>query len=248
MYPIIRSCLIMSSLLLAACAPALQIVPSPPYDPKTTVIGVEQPELFWWQLRFRLTWPEGEQLDFSRHLLIAEQLLLPVIVEHQGQLPLWRFHRRAGRDHAGHQFSLIFLADETTATQIGEEIESDPLTLWLTDNKLIEKTGFSRRSPQELGRLELTSDPSWPIEIQRSWPYFIMGASQAWLMLVQELSAENELTGEVEYPALLSHYQQVDARLNAQWRDYGQHAYLHHLSAIFGYKPLLIRSSELKTF
>ena len=87
-----------------------------------------------------------------------------------------------------------------------------------------------------------------PIEIQRSWPYFIMGSSQTWLMLVQELSAENKLEGEVDYPSLLLHYKEVDTRLNAQWRDYGRHAYLHHLNAIFGYQPVLIRSSELKTF
>ena len=246
--PAIRIYLIIFSLLLAACTPALQIKPSDSFEPKTAIIGVEQPQNYWWQLRFRLTWPEDQQPDFSRHLLIAEQLLLPVIVEHQEHLPLWRFHRRAGRDGAGHQFSLIFFSDETTATQINEEIEADPLTQWLMDRGLIEKMRFGQRSPEELSRLELTSDPGWPIEIQRSWPYFIMGASQAWLMLVQELSAINELEEEIDYPSLLLHYQEVDARLNAQWRDFGQHAYLHHLSAIYGYQPTLIRSSELKTF
>ena len=72
--------------------------------------------------------------------------------------------------------------------------------------------------------------------------------AQSWLMLVQDLSAENELMGEVDYPALLEHYREVDARLNAQWRQYGQHAYLHHLSALFGYQAIKITSSELKTF
>lgn len=248
MHPAIGICLIISSLLLAACTPALQVETSGPFDPNPAVFGVEQPDRYWWQLRFRLTWPEDEQPDFSRHLLIAEQLLLPVIVEHQERLPLWRFHRRAGRGGAGHQFSLIFFSDKTTAAQISQEIESAPLTHWLTDNGLIEKVRFDQRNPEELGRLELTSDPAWPLEIQRSWPYFIMGASQAWLMLVQELSAENELHGEVDYPSLLLHYQEVDARLNAEWRENGQHAYLHHLNAIFGYQPLMIRSSELRTF
>ncbi|MEH6634165.1 MAG: hypothetical protein V7700_01545 [Halioglobus sp.] len=235
-------------MLLGACTPALQIDPGADYDPRVAALDVEQPQNYWWQLRFRLMWPEGESPEFSRHLLIAEQLLLPAIVDHQQQLLLWRFHRRAGRDGAGHQFSLIFFSDENTAMQISEEIISDPLTQWLIDRKLIEKTRFDQRSPEELGRLELTSDKSWPIEIQRSWPYFIMGASQAWLMQVQELSTENELRGEVDYPALLQHYQEVDARLNAQWQKNGQHAYLHHLNAIFGYQPILIRSNELKTF
>ena len=248
MRPNIRIFPVIFCILLGACASPLYIDAEADYEPRAADLDVEQPQNYWWQLRFRLTWPQGESPEFSRHLLIAEQLLLPAIVDHQAQLQLWRFHRRAGRDGAGQQFSLIFFADENTAVRINEEITSDPLTQWLIDRKLIEKTRFDQRSPEELGRLELTSDQSWPLEIQRSWPYFIMGASQAWLMQVQELSAENELTGEVDYPALLQHYQEVDAQLNAQWKSNGQHAYLHHLNAIFGYQPILIRSNELKTF
>jgi len=248
MRPVTRVCLFILSLLLAGCTPTTQVEPAPAYAPRAALIDPEQPDRFWWQLRFRLAWPEGEEADFSRHLLIAEQLLLPVIVEHQEQLPLWRFHRRAGRDATGHQFSLIFFSDKSTAEKVHAEITSAPITQWLIDRQLLEETRFDQRSPQELGRLELTSDPSWPLEIQRSWPHFIMGTSQAWLMQVQELSAQNALVGEVEYPAMLLHYQDVDARLNAQWREFGQHAYLHHLNAVFGYQPLVIRSSEVRAF
>ena len=67
-------------------------------------------------------------------------------------------------------------------------------------------------------------------------------------MLVQEISAEEPLSGEVSYPELLAHYRRVDTKLNSQWRDYGQHAYLHHLNAIFGYQPVRIKSSDLQTF
>ena len=248
MHPIFRITLIIASSFLAACTPALQLEPAVPFEPTAAVLDAEQPERYWWQLRFRLTWPDDEPPDFAAHLLIAEQLLLPVINEHQAELPLWRFHRRAGRGDSGNQFSLIFLSDKATATRINEQITSAALTQWLLDSQLIDKVRFAQRSPEDLGRLELTSDPEWPIEIQRSWPYFIMGASQAWLMLVQGLSQEDALEGEVDYPALLQHYQQVDSRLNDQWQRYGQHAYLHHLSATFGYQPLQIRSSTLKTF
>lgn len=244
----IATCLVFSALALAACSPVLRVESSQPYVSDTAVLGVEQPERYWWQLRFKLSWPEGEEPDFSRHLLIAEQLLLPVIVEHQAQMPLWRFHRRAGRTPSGHQFSLIFYADETTATQVDEAITAHPLAGWLVDNGMIEKIRFDQRGAEELSRLELTSDPNWPLEIQRSWPYFIMGASQAWLMLVQETSAAQPLEGTVDYPALLAHYREVNDRLNAQWRETGQHAYLHHLNAVFGYHPLQIRTDSLMTF
>jgi hypothetical protein len=244
-----RACLsIIVSLLLTACTPALQVAPAETFEPKAAVMGAEQVDRYWWQLRFRLVWPEGAAPDFSQHLLIAEQVLLPVIIENQSQMPLWRFHRRAGRGDSGNQFSLIFYANKATATRINEEVQTAALTQWLLDQNMIDKVRFAQRSPEELGRLELTSDPEWPMDIQRSWPYFIMGASQTWIMLVQELSQADAVAGEVSYSALLEHYKTVDSRLNQQWQQYGQHAYLHHLSAIFGYQPLQIRSSTLRTF
>ena len=240
--------LIIASMLLAACTPALQVTSSDNFTPQAAALDAEQPERYWWQVRFRLKWPEGEPPDFAAHLLIAEQVLLPVLIENQADLPLWRVHRRAGRDGAGNQFSLIFYSDKATADRIDDEIASTPITTWLLDNGLLNKVLFAQRSPEELARLELTSDPEWPIEIQRSWPYFIMGVSQTWMMLVQELSQQAQLEGEMDYPELLQHYQVVESRLNDQWRRNGQHAYLHHLSAVFGYQPLQIRSSQLKTF
>lgn len=248
MHQTFRVTLVIASLLLAACTPALQVEPAPSFEPRAAALDAEQPGRYWWQLRFRLVWPDDQPPDFAAHLLIAEQLLLPVIIENQAELPLWRFHRRAGRSDSGNQFSLIFLSDKTTANRINEQVASAALTQWLLDSQLIDKVRFAQRSPENLGRLELTSDPEWPIAIQRSWPYFIMGASQAWLMMVQELSQVNALEGEVSYPTLLQHYQQVDSRLNQQWTRYGQHAYLHHLSATFGYEPVQIRSSQLKSF
>jgi hypothetical protein len=235
-------------LVATACSPVLQVEPAPAYEPNPAAVGTGEVDRFWWQLRFKLVWPEGEQPDFSRHLLVAEQLLLPVIVEHRAGMPLWRFHRRAARTPAGNQFSLLFFSDRDTASAIHEQVASDPLTGWLTDQGLIERVRFDQRSPEELGRLELTSDENWPLEIQQSWPYFIMGASQAWLMQVQALSAAQGLDGSLDYPSLLDHYREVDTRLNTQWRENGQHAYLHHLNAIYGYQPLFIELNGLETF
>jgi len=248
MQPVIRFPLGILVLFLAACTQTLQIEPPRHIDPQAAALEAEQTDRYWWQLRFKLTWPDDEEPEFSRHLLIAEQILLPVIAAHESEMPLWRFHRRAGRDRAGHQFSLIFYSGEVTARQVETEVTTNPLSQWLLDQNMIEKTRFGRRSLEELGQLEDTSDENWPPEIKRSWPWFIMGASQGWLLLVQELSAESELGPQVDYPGLLAHYRDVDTRLNTQWRDYGQHAYLHHLSAIFGYQPVRVRSRELMRF
>ena len=245
---LLRMSLVLQGFWLAACASTIQVDAPPLIELVKASLSAEQADRAWWQLRFKLIWPEDEYPDFSTHLLIAEQLLLPAITAHEQRLALWRFHRRASRDAAGNQFSLIFYTDEATAAQINDEISMNPLTLWLIDNAMIEKTDFNKHTQHELGLLEQTSDSEWPIEIQRSWPYFIMGASQSWLMLVQETSQEVGLEDTVSHSDLITHYQQVDQAVNAQWAEYGQHAYLHHLNAVFGYQPLRIRGSIMRSF
>ena len=240
--------LLVVSLLLTGCANIIETRDEASFEPAPMESAPDLSGGAWWQLRFKLNWTEGTAPDFSGHPLLAEQVLLPLIVEHQESMPLWRFHRRAGRDGAGHQFSLIFLADEKTADAIGGAIENDELIAWLKQEGMLEKTSLARRGPEELAKLEETSDPAWPLEIQRSWPWFIMGVSTAWLMQVQEISQRQGLPETATYPELHDHYRRVSTTVDAQWRDFGQHAYLHHLNAVFGYQPIKIRSSELKTF
>jgi len=240
--------LLLIAVLLSGCVQTQVLEPAIPLEPKAASLNVENADYDWWQFIIKLRWPEDETLDLSPDLLIAERLYAPALVAHQEAIPLWRFHRRAARDKAGHRFSLIFYAEAATARALKDSIELNPETAWLKQRQLIEKSHLHQRSPQEMGQLELTSDPSWPVEIQRSWPYFIMGVSQAWLLLVQELSAPTLPSGDVSYQELVAHYRDVDEQVNTQWRDSGQHAYLHHLSAIFGYQPIRIRSSELTTF
>ena len=239
--------LLLIALYVSACS-TVQISGPQAYTPESASLSAEQPERFWWQLRFKLSWPEDEAPDFSRHLLIADQIIAPALVQHEDEIALWRIHRRAGRTPSGHQFSLIVYTDDATAQALAADIETHPLTDWLLERGMIEQTRFDRRTTEKLAQLEDTSDRAWPREIQRSWPYFIMGASQSWLLMVQELSADEELAGAVSYDDLLAHYIAVHEQLNAQWREFGQHAYLHHLSAIFGYQPIRVRSSELHSF
>ena len=40
---------------------------------------------------------------------------------------------------------------------------------------------------------------------------------------------------------LLEQYRKVDEKITEKWRNEGQHALLHHLSAVFGYEPMLIK-------
>jgi predicted nucleic acid-binding Zn ribbon protein len=62
-----------------------------------------------------------------------------------------------------------------------------------------------------------------------------MGASRMWLDLVGEVAAEHTDEQDIE-----QRYIKVQEEVNTIWAQQGQHAVLHHLSAIFAYQPLLI--------
>jgi hypothetical protein len=74
-----------------------------------------------------------------------------------------------------------------------------------------------------------------------------MGVSQTWLSLIRQVTAEQPLDN-TSPEALLDYYRSVNDRVSALWRVHGQHAYLHHLNALFGYELLIIRETNLKRF
>jgi hypothetical protein len=212
--------------------------------PAVPVLDVPPPGIqqggFWWACRFRIPWPAGEEPDLAVDLLLAHAVVQPVLRAYDGKIIYWRFHRRAARDATGHQFSWLFYADPETAKevlgQIGEsELLSEALAAHMIEGVMVDDPG----TPARPG-VEDLSDPHWSPVLQRNWPAFIMGVSALWLGLIEEAAAEVPGdSGEVR--ALLERYRQADSRVSAIWYKEGQHAFLHHLNAIFGYKPLLFK-------
>jgi hypothetical protein len=81
----------------------------------------------WWSARFRMYWPPEEEPFWHTDLLIAHKIVAPVLLQYKDRIYLWRFHRRATRDRAGHQFSFIFYASAQTAYQVFDTLRSNAL-------------------------------------------------------------------------------------------------------------------------
>jgi len=43
-------------------------------------------------------------------------------------------------------------------------------------------------------------------------------------------------------------YKEVDAIITSLWEINGRHAFLHHLNAMFGYKPIIFYEKRMLTF
>lgn len=226
--------------LLSACSqhrlPATTgILVTPPLDSK-----VESEKLSWWKVRFKIAFPEGVERDQAVVLMLADTVVGPVLKEHSDQLLWWRFHRRAARDHAGHQFSFIFYSNSNVAAQVVFDIKQNEILQSSLQSGFVEQVKYPDTSKPDQPQIEAYSDPAWSLSVQRNWPSYIMGVSAMWLGLIDELKT-GELSDETDLKLLLEQYRAINNQIIDLWYVEGQHALLHHLSAMFGYEPMLIR-------
>lgn len=172
--------------------------------------------------------------------MLAHGVVGPVLRKHSKDLSLWRFHRRAVRDDTGHQFSFLFYSTSSISIQIIEALRENEILRLALDAGVVEKLSFDDPTKPMRPQIQATSDGRWSPTLQRNWPSYIMGVSSLWLGLIDDFMADMPAQGQ-DLSALLEQYRQADSKVSALWRNEGQHAFLHHLSAVFGYEPLLIK-------
>ncbi len=203
----------------------------------------------WWSARFRMYWPPEEEPFWHTDLLIAHKIVAPVLLQYKDRIYLWRFHRRATRDRAGHQFSFIFYASAQTAYQVFETLRSNALLTEMAYTGRVIEEVYDNPDRITKPRIKDTSDPNWPSLIQKSWPYYIKGVSQMWLNLITETVADMPTPDAPlsldEYEEL---YKEVNATVTSLWENNGRHAFLHHLNALFGYKPVVFYEKRMLNF
>lgn len=232
--------------LLSACTRVVTVQTPADTLPAGSVTTAEDADA-WWSIIFTLHWDPEQEPDWYLDALLADQVCAPALLDYGPQIGLWRFHRRAADDQAGHRFSLMVYTDPVTAEAIYAQVRAESLLQWLESDGRIDAVSMARLDRPELPPIARTSDAAWPPEIQASWPWFIMGVSQTWLSLIRQVMVEQPLQGS-STDGLLDYYRSVNDQVTVLWRVYGQHVYLHHLNALFGYQPLVIRETNLKRF
>jgi hypothetical protein len=128
------------------------------------------------------------------------------------------------------------------ADRLIARVRADPVLDRLREEGHLADFRVDRTSPELGAAAGATSDPSWPPAIQLEWPKFIMGASRMWLGLVQSEAAKH---AELE---LHERYQAVETTLDELWFEQANHAFFHHLSALFGYQPVRVIRRDIMTF
>ena len=229
----------------AGCTTTTSVITPEPMAPPPEIASAEG----WWFARFQLQWPENQPVNWHWDLLIAHKIIAPAMGQSKASIRLWRFHRRAARDQAGHQFSFIFYASAQTAYQIFDMLRSSALLAEMKQAGVIIADLYDWPDKIDKPRISDTSDPNWPAALQKGWPYYIMGASQMWLSLIIETVVEmpqpKAALSLVENEHL---YKEVNAIITSLWENNGRHAFLHHLNALFEYKPIGYYEKLMLTF
>jgi hypothetical protein len=203
----------------------------------------------WWYARFRINWPPETDPIWYMDLYLAHQVVLPLLQAHQNDIQLWRFHRRSARDGAGRQFSFIFYASPRTARNIFQTLQSDPMVSDMKSTGVIDDVVCDDPAKLTRPNIEDTSDKNWPVSIQKTWPYYIMGVSQMWLNLIAQV-ADDDMKSDSpsSIKEIEAFYKQVEETMTDLWQKQGRHAFMHHLNALFGYKPLIYWEKRYLTF
>lgn len=228
-------------LLLFICFGCATVTPPASPEPPPRVTAGGQPSApGWWAVRFKMKWAEGTTPSWHLDELVAYEVVSPALERYREQILLWRFHRRAAPDAGGHQFSFIFYATPQDAERIHASIRSSPVLALLKGRGVIEQDTYQDTSRLVQPNIEDTADPRWSLPLKRSWPNFIMGVSEAWLILISELAGERRGGRAGSAEPLVASYETVHKAVEKTWREEGSHALLHHLNALFGYAPLAV--------
>lgn len=239
--------LLLVAAVLSACSsvPVKKLTVGPAAAPS----GARVAGKGWWYARFHMAWPAGAEPLWHVDPFLAHEVVLPALMLGGEKIELWRFHRRAARDASGHQFSFIFYADPATADLVFSSLQSSPSLNALKTAGIVQRDSYDDTGKITRPDIEDTSDPNWSPAIQKSWPYFIMGVSQAWLDWIDQATAQRMPEGQsLSWKEALAFYKTLNEEITAAWREEGEHAFLHHLNALFGYEPLVIHEKRLTTF
>lgn len=200
-----------------------------------TVSGALPDGTGWWFARFQIAEPDITAPRWYLDGLLAGEVIAPVLERNHAEILIWRVHRRAADDAHGHVFSFIFYATAAGAERVYTALAHNRVLQGLRREGIVKDVIVDDLRVIARPGIADTSDPSWSDVVQQTWPAYAMGASRMWLDLIGLIADTH-----ADEPDLVQRYRAVQQEISDTWAGHGQHAMLHHLSALFGYQPLLM--------
>ena len=199
----------------------------------------------WYFYRFRLNDNFGST-KWWIDLFIIDQIIRKVIESTNPNfgINLWRFHRRAGKDMAGHQLSFLCYIYKNS-NKIDGFIKNTKAFKVLSGNNILKEYYIEKGGKD----IDGSGDRHWPEEIGKTWPYFIHGASRSIMEMLKLMTMDFQI--DIDSKNILDieeFYIKIKERLDYIWYCHGGGAFLHHLNALFGYENIKTRQTIITSF
>jgi hypothetical protein len=202
-------------------------------------MGVTMPS--WHTQQFRIQRQQAGGVSWWVDLLLLDTVVRDILAAHAADIDLWRVHRRAAEDAAGHQFSFLYYAPDAAHEAIAASAAAHDVVRMLSGADVVTLSSIDKGDV-----IRATSDARWPEALQDAWPHYIMGVSRTVLALLEGLGDRGAVC--VDLTSIQScecYYTALMERLSALWQEWGSHAFLHHLNAVFGYVPVIVHTGAL---
>ena len=209
----------------------------------------------WHLINLKLKCEDISKPDFFVALIILDLLFAPAVKKFRKDFECWRFHWSSTNED-GHRLKLFFKTSSQKAEDITQLINSLDFCAFAKKEYLetqeIKQELFPPDKPDISSKIETISEENWPEEIKKSWPYYIMGASDMVITLIEEVKKKQaDELDKNDKTKLEEYYKKVEVNMALAWKRYGNHAFFHHLALVLGNKEIAIGttgvSSELRS-
>lgn len=199
----------------------------------------------WYEFNFSIGWPDNQEPKTWVDIFIIDRIVRDVISKKKSEIDLWRIHRRWVRDERGHELRLDCFSGEETGSLMEELIRENGCFKILKDNNLLAKDLAKGTGGSNIHDIaDDISTRNWPMELKKSWPYYIQGCSKLFLYLIEFLTGSIQADfDDKDISKIESYYTKLNNRISEIWQRDGSHAFFHHINAIFGYVPVLAKPS-----
>lgn len=190
---------------------------------------------YWNQYWFDFNDDKGDyrHIDFS----IIRYVVYDIINKYNKDILHWRFHRRFNEDKAGHIFKLFVFTDKSIGQQVKTDIDTNLLSKLLLTHRILKSIDWKEENKSDglNDKVEGILDAQkWTIEIKKSWIHFAEGVSKLmmdWILLYDA----PKIDSNTNFTEIDKRYKTIQDDFEGKILKDGQHAFIHHLDAFFGY-------------
>lgn len=191
----------------------------------------------WYSFNFNISWDRNEEPKTWIDIFIIDAIVHEVISQKKSIIEFWRIHRRLADDEHGHELTLDCFTNEETASEIKSLINNSDYFKIIQNRNLLEK--FEMIPADTDSKTAMINDTGWTEQLKEPWLYYIKGCCEMFLGLIENIRNGRNLPINIQDAEQF--YTRVNNDLISIWQTFGCDSFFHHISAIFGYKPLHIR-------